>query len=114
MASQIINAGLDDSGIMFRWASDSLDTISHLKADDIDFTPLLEADVFDGNPTAKHLNVIEIMRIALLGDKITIFDAASLKLSLGSRLGALVTWCGVRTRRLRRILYMIRTGFKGA
>lgn len=114
MASQITQARLGDSSIMFRWAADSLDTVSHIKADDIDFTPLLETDAFDGNPTAKRLSIIDVIRIAFLGDRITIFDAASLRLSIGKRLGALATWGGARTRRLRRFIYMLRTGFKGA
>ncbi len=114
MASQITQARLGDSSILFQWAADSLDTVSHIKADDIDFTPLLETDAFDGNPTAKRLSIIDVIRIAFLGDRITIFDAASLRLSIGKRLGALATWGGARTRRLRRFIYMLRTGFKGA
>ena len=114
MTWQIINAGLDDSGIMFRWASDSLDTISHLKADDIDFTPLLEADVFDGNPTAKKLSLTELFKITFLGDQITIFEPGSLRLTVGKSLANLILKANRHSIRLRRYLYKLKTGFKGA
>lgn len=114
MAYQITRARLDDSSIMFRWASDSLDTVSHLKADDIDFTPLLEADAFDGNPTAKKLSVIEVSKIAFLGDHVTIFEPASLRLSLGRSFANKVMSLNRHSARLRRYLYKLKTGFRGA
>ncbi len=113
MAEQIAQSHLDDSSIMFRWASVSLDTLSHLKVDDVDFTPLLQADVFDGTPTAKKLSLVELFKIAFLGDRITIFDPASLRLTLGQPLDRLLATANTYSRRLRRCLYKMRTGFKG-
>lgn len=113
MAEQIAQSHLDDSSIMFRWASVSLDALSHLKVDDVDFTPLLQADVFDGTPTAKKLSLVELFKIAFLGDRITIFDPASLRLTLGQPLGRLLATANTYSRRLRRYLYKMRTGFKG-
>lgn len=114
MTRQIVEAGINDGSVLFHWASQSLDIISHLKVNDIDFTPLLESDAFDGKPTAKRLSLIDIFKIVFLGDHITIFEPGSLRLTLGNKLSRVATVANAYSKRLRRYIYKLKTGFKGA
>lgn len=114
MTRQIVEAGINDGNVLFHWASQSLDIISHLKVNDIDFTPLLESDAFDGKPTAKRLSPIDVFKIVFLGDHITIFEPGSLRLTLGNKLSRIATVANAYSKRLRRYIYKLKTGFKGA
>lgn len=114
MTRQIVESGIKDSNVLFHWASQSLDIISHLKVKDIDFTPLLESDAFDGKPTAKRLSPIDVFKIIFLGDHITIFEPGSLRLTLGNRFSRWAIALNSHSMRLRRYIYKLKTGFKGA
>lgn len=113
IAKQIAESCINDRDVMFRWASLSLDIMSHIKADDIDFSPLLQADVFDGTPTAKNLSLADIIKIAFLGDHITVFEPGSLVITLGKPLAGVVMRANRYSMLLRRYLFKLKTGFRG-
>lgn len=94
-----------DAAELRRWARTSLSCILNPKMR-VDMTPLTLAGDFDDNtPLVKHLNAVELFRIAALGDHVTGFDLGSLRLTLPQCLLSLAVRLHESTGRVRGYLY---------
>ena len=88
-----------------RWAKSSIDSILNPTIA-VDVTPLaLSADFDDDTPFVKRLNLVELVRLLLLGDTVSGFDLGSLRLTLPHRVLAPAWRLHEATGRMRGFLY---------
>ena len=78
-------AGCFPSDILYAWAKLSLEGIACPECG-IDLTPLLRISDFDCIPFVKKMTFIELLQYSL-GKRITAYDAGSLRLTVGGRIG---------------------------
>jgi hypothetical protein len=104
IAKELISFNFTDSQSLFAWAKQSIELITHSNTQ-IDIHPLLLCSKFDDVPFVKHLSLIELIRLVILGECITAFDRGSLILSLPCWLSKPAWNIMMFTKRMRRALY---------
>ena len=88
------------------WSKSSAKELLTLKNKDIDLTPLCEAEIFDGKCFVRRLSQKELIRIMLTGGRVTAFDKASVRLTVGYRFFPLIWRICCASGNLRRFLYL--------
>lgn len=88
------------------WSKSSAKELLTLKNKDIDLTPLCEAEIFDGKCFVRRLSQKELIRIMLTGGRVTAFDKASVRLTVGYRFFPLIWKICCASGNVRRFLYL--------
>lgn len=88
------------------WSKSSAKELLTLKNKDIDLTPLCEAEIFDGKCFVRRLSQKELFKIILTGGRVTSFDKASVRLTVGYSFFPLIWKICCASGNLRRFLYL--------
>lgn len=104
MAEELIQFNLLDCRKLYTWAKLSIKSAFEGKVR-IDFKPLMKCNEFDDAPFVKRLTPIELVRLILLGESVTAFDRASLRLTLPRQLQGIAWQLSRTTGQIKGILY---------
>ncbi len=102
---EIMNSNIDVSSVMRQWMSIAINAILTLSVR-LPLGAFLKAGDFDSLTFVRRLTISELFRLCCLGDHITAFDRASLKLTVGHRLFAVFLRMNIFSEKIRRQLYL--------
>lgn len=101
----IMNSNIDVASVMRQWMSIAINAISTLSVR-LPLGAFLKAGDFDSLAFVRRLTISELFRLCCLGDRITAFDRASLKLTVGDRLFTHFLRMNLFAEKIRRLLYL--------
>lgn len=101
----IVNSSIDVASVMRQWMSIAINSILTLSVR-LPLGAFLKAGDFDSLTFVRPLTISELFRLCCLGDQITAFDRASLKLTVGDRLYTHFLRMNLFAEKIRRQLYL--------